>query len=101
MVEQQETTGEVDEVVCGCDRVPVLDRVAVTLPEWQFVGMAGPTGSAKTTLLRLFLQLMHPWRGLVSWVRHNDRGEPISMVYVPQQMAIFKTSVPSTCMEFF
>jgi zinc transport system ATP-binding protein len=57
---------ELDAVSFGYDpRRPVLDDVTLTIPEGQFVAIAGPNGGGKTTLLRLIVSLNRPQRGTV------------------------------------
>jgi zinc transport system ATP-binding protein len=57
---------ELEGVSFGYDpRRPVLENVTFTVPEGQFVAIAGPNGGGKTTLLRLALGLERPVRGTV------------------------------------
>jgi zinc transport system ATP-binding protein len=46
-------------------RRPVLDDVSLTVPEGQFVAVAGPNGGGKTTLARLIVGLDQPQAGSV------------------------------------
>jgi zinc transport system ATP-binding protein len=44
---------------------PALEAVTLTIEQGAFVGIAGPNGGGKTTLLRLILGLERPSRGTV------------------------------------
>jgi zinc transport system ATP-binding protein len=57
---------ELDGVSFGYDpRRPVLEDVTLTIPEGQFVAIAGPNGGGKTTLLRLIVSLNRPQSGTI------------------------------------
>jgi iron complex transport system ATP-binding protein len=45
---------------------PVLDTVRAAVPRGGVVGILGPNGSGKTSLLRLLAGLQSPWQGHVS-----------------------------------
>src|SRR6476659_5620607 len=40
--------------------VPVLDRVSITVPEGDFLGLMGPSGSGTSTLLNLLAGIDRP-----------------------------------------
>lgn len=46
--------------------VPVLEDVDLTVTEGDFVSIVGPNGGGKTTLLKIILGLLRPYRGTVS-----------------------------------
>ena len=65
---------------------PGLDRVSMTVYERDFIGLIGPNGGGKTTLLRVLLGLLPPWSGRVTIL-----GEPPALGrrwlgYVPQSV---------------
>jgi len=53
----------VRDLVKAYDGVPALDGVSLTVPDGEFVVLAGPNGSGKTTLVRQFNGLLEPDSG--------------------------------------
>lgn len=65
---------------------PVLQEVSLVVHERDFIGLVGPNGGGKTTLLKIILGLLKPEDG---WVRVFGRSpkEAAGLVgYVPQHM---------------
>lgn len=76
----------------------VLDRVTLRIEPRDFVGIIGPNGGGKTTLLRLILGLLEPQEG-----RIEIFGEPPARArrwigYVPQRAAL-NLSAPATVLD--
>jgi zinc transport system ATP-binding protein len=66
------------------DNEPVLEDVNLSVKELDFIGLVGPNGGGKTTLLKVLLGLLTPTRGQV-----RVMGKPIKegrrhIGYVPQ-----------------
>jgi zinc transport system ATP-binding protein len=78
---------------------PVLEDVDLTIAQGAFVGIAGPNGGGKTTLLRLALGLERPARGevLLFGAPPGRRGGP-RVGYLPQR-AHLATGSPVTVRE--
>ncbi|CAM3830605.1 metal ABC transporter ATP-binding protein [Cohnella lubricantis] len=87
------------EVEFGFDDAPCLVDVNFELSQGEFTAVTGPNGAAKTTLLKLLLGLLEPWRGEAVWLSGGDRMRRRSMGYVPQQIASFNAGFPSTVLE--
>lgn len=68
-----------DRVSLGYGRRPVLSDISFTIPEGDFLGMVGPNGSGKTTILRAILGTLAPLSGTVV------RAEGLRFGYVPQR----------------
>jgi len=89
-----------DDVVFGFDDVPSLEDVSLEIRSGEFVAVTGPNGASKTTLLRLMLGLLKPWKGKVSLAPRGTSGRKLTIGYVPQQIAAFNTGFPSSILEF-
>jgi zinc transport system ATP-binding protein len=50
----------------GYEQEPILEDINLTIQELDFLGIIGPNGGGKTTLLKVLLGLIKPWRGEVS-----------------------------------
>ncbi len=77
---------EVEGLWAGYDHEDVLEDVNFTVAPLDFVGLIGPNGGGKTTLIKVLLGLLPPTRG---WVR--IMGKPVAegrrhIGYVPQQV---------------
>jgi zinc transport system ATP-binding protein len=66
--------------------VPVLQDISFTVEQGEFVGIIGPNGGGKTTLLKLLLGFITPWEGTISILGKNPTSYPNSIAYVPQAM---------------
>ena len=77
---------------------PVLQNIDLEVRDRDFLGLIGPNGGGKTTLLRLILGLSQPQRGevLVFGRRPHDVRRRIG--YVPQHARIDNT-VPATVLD--
>jgi len=67
---------------------PVLEDVNFTVREGEFLGLIGPNGGGKTTLLKLVLGLLAPQTGTVSVLGRNPctLGRERRLIgYVPQE----------------
>jgi zinc transport system ATP-binding protein len=66
------------------DGVPVLEGINLSVREQDFIGIIGPNGGGKTTLLSIMLGLMEPTRGRVSILGRAPRAARRFVGYVPQ-----------------
>jgi zinc transport system ATP-binding protein len=81
---------ELRDVTAGYGDEVVLDGVSLAVGRHDALAVIGPNGGGKTTLLKLMLGLVEPWRGEV--VRRLS-GRPGAIGYVPQ-FAGFDKSFP-------
>lgn len=88
-----------ENVVFGYGETPVLNRISLEIHTGEFVGITGPNGAAKTTLLKLMLGLLKPWSGVVKINREALVGKKMNIGYVPQQVASFNSGFPSQVLE--
>ena len=69
---------------------PVLDRFTATFHPGNSTAIAGPTGTGKTTIIRLILALVYPEKGRIDLTTDDGRTLSvtpdlrINFVYVPQ-----------------
>ena len=70
---------------------PVLDDVSLTIESHDFIGIIGPNGGGKTTLLKIMLGLIAPQSGTVKVFGKTPRRARGSIGYVPQHAAVDAT----------
>lgn len=87
------------DVVFGYGEDPVIDRLSLDIEAGQFIGITGPNGAAKTTLLKLMLGLLRPWSGTVTLNKELAAEGRLEIGYVPQQVASFNAGFPSKVIE--
>lgn len=64
----------------------ILSNVSFTVRAGEFLGLIGPNGGGKTTLLRTLLGLLPPTQGTLAWA-DRDCGRP-RLGYVPQRVGV-------------
>ena len=58
---------ELKEITAGYDGQTVLNQVNLSIHEGDFIGIIGPNGGGKTTLLKVILGLLKPYSGKVCY----------------------------------
>ena len=69
---------ELNSVSFGYREEAVIDRVNLVLREGDFIGMIGPNGGGKSTIIRIIMGLLKPWSGEVVIPKEVNIG------YLPQ-----------------
>jgi zinc transport system ATP-binding protein len=92
---------EVDHVSFSYGSERVLDQVSFAIPEGQYVGVVGPNGGGKTTIIKIMMGLLAPEKGSVLIYGHppqeaRKRGQ---IGYVPQRVAQAEFPFPATVEE--
>ena len=78
------TIVKLEDVWVHFDGVPALEEVNLSINQHDFLGIIGPNGGGKTTLLKVILGLLKPSRGQVRVFGHTpERGREF-VGYVPQ-----------------
>ncbi len=90
---------EVRDVTFAYDETPVLEHISYDLNSGEFVTLTGENGAAKSTLVRIMLKLLTPQQGSIWYAAKNIDGTPLTMGYLPQQIASFDVGFPSTVYE--
>lgn len=79
------------EHICAAyDRKQVLEDVDLTIYDRDFLGVIGPNGGGKTTLMKIILGLLKPESGRISFYEGDKEVPTISMGYLPQYSSIDK-----------
>lgn len=84
---------EIKNLSAAYDARTVLHEVNLTVYEHDFLGIIGPNGGGKTTLIKCILGLLKPAGGEIVYhsshnVRPSDSGTPLIMGYLPQYSSI-------------
>lgn len=106
-----ESLVEIKNLTVGYDRIPVIEGVSLDIRERDFLGVIGPNGGGKTTLLKAILGLLKPMDGEIIFskglahkergigylpqVKHIDKKFPITVLDVVQSGAIREKSFTS------
>ena len=61
-----------------------LRDACIDIDDRDFVGIVGPNGGGKTTLLRVILGLLKPYSGTIEYLRNGERADSLSVGYLPQ-----------------
>lgn len=86
---------EVRGLSAGYGRTPVLHGISIALGRHRRLGLIGPNGHGKTTLLRAISGLIAPWSGdILLHGRSIARARPdeivaAGLIHVPQANALF------------
>ena len=80
------------------DRDPVLKGVSFALERGKVVGVVGPTGAGKSTLVKLLLRHLEPESGVITLNGRDQRGFTLNSLrrrlgYVSQEAFLFTGSV--------
>ncbi|MGM0425741.1 MAG: metal ABC transporter ATP-binding protein [Thermodesulfobacteriota bacterium] len=80
------------------EKVPVLEGVTFTLEQGDFLGILGPNGGGKTTLLKLLLGMLKPAKGTIKILGEAPHDAHNRIAYVPQNTN-FNLSFPISVLE--
>ena len=80
----------IDNIVAGYDNKIVLHDVSLDSWEIDFLGIIGPTGGGKTTLLKIILGLLKPKSGSVRYFDGEKEVSSLKIGYLPQMNKIDK-----------
>lgn len=73
---------------------PALDKISAEIPKGKFIGLAGPDGAGKTTLIRLIGGLFIPSEGSITVLGH-DTVKDAEIIhdftgYMPQKFGLYE-----------
>ena len=75
---------EIEHLSAGYEGKEVLNDINLTVCKDDYLGIIGPNGGGKTTLMRLILGLMKPTDGSIRFYKDGEEVREISMGYLPQ-----------------
>ena len=75
---------DIRNITVGYDENIILSDVSLTIHDSDFIGVIGPNGGGKTTLLKAILGLLTPLRGEVVFHDCMTQGNHHRIGYLPQ-----------------
>ena len=81
---------EIKDLTVSYDIKPVLNCVCLDVWKYDFLGIIGPNGGGKTTLLKIILGLMKPVSGKISFFENEKCVPSLKIGYLPQVNPIDK-----------
>ena len=90
MSDNQSTIISISNLSAGYEQRNVLHDVNLNVYKNDFLGIIGPNGGGKTTLIKCILGLMKPKSGEIRFFHDGEEVNHISMGYLPQYNEIDK-----------
>src|SRR5438105_3192182 len=92
---------EVKNVSFRYDAEPILEGISFTMAKGDYLGIIGPNGGGKTTLLRIILGLLKPASGTVKVLGQDvaSMTNRFEIGYVPQMVWRNDFRFPATVKE--
>lgn len=92
---------EVENVSFSYTNHPVLENISFTVKSGEYLGIIGPNGGGKTTLVKIFLGLLKPDIGAVKIFGQDisEFKEKAAIGYVPQRSSQTISRFPATVWE--
>jgi zinc transport system ATP-binding protein len=84
---------EVNNIYVKFEENVILENVCLSVPEGDFLGIIGPNGGGKTTLLKIILGLIKPDSGSVEIFGSDISKSQHLVSYVPQY-SVFDLTYP-------
>lgn len=75
---------ELENITAGYGNKTVLRNVSLTVWKNDFLGIIGPNGGGKTTLLKVILGLLAPFSGSICFYQDGKRVPSLKIGYLPQ-----------------
>ncbi len=87
----------IDHLTCGYGSKIVLDNINLEIEKGEFVGIIGPNGSGKTTIMRAITRLIKPVAGTI-YLEGKNIGS-FSHKGLAQKIAVVSQSLPVMAMS--
>lgn len=87
---EQAVLVRLDDVSVAYDGKYVLEDVNLSIFENDFLGVIGPNGGGKTTLVKIILGLLPPQKGRVQYFSKGQPTNKLKIGYLPQYNSIDK-----------
>lgn len=81
---------ELKNVNAGYGNSIILKDINLIVKEQDFIGIIGPNGGGKTTLLKIILGLIKPFSGEITYNLSDNKAIKNKIGYLPQQFSIDK-----------
>lgn len=88
----------VDSLHFSYDKSLILEQVSFEVKAGQFIGIFGPNGGGKTTLLKLLMGFLEPLTGSITLCEKSPKCARSHLAYVPQ-IARFDRQFPLTVFD--
>lgn len=92
---------EIEEVDFAYNEDLILDGVSLDIHKGDYLGVIGPNGGGKTTLIKIMLGLLKPSKGVVKMFGEDIHSfkDWSKVGYVPQKVINFDVNFPATVYE--
>lgn len=81
---------KIENLSAGYENKNVLENINLNIYEKDFLGIIGPNGGGKTTLIKVILGLVKPTSGTLSFYNNGVKVNSLDMGYLPQYNSIDK-----------
>jgi zinc transport system ATP-binding protein len=88
----------IDELFFSYGSLSVLENISLDIEAGEFIGIVGPNGGGKSTLLKVMLGLLSPDKGTVKVMGKSPAKGRSAIGYVPQY-ANFEKNFPITVLD--
>ncbi|HSW86210.1 MAG TPA: ABC transporter ATP-binding protein [Rhabdochlamydiaceae bacterium] len=89
---------EIKNLAFQYEKTPILEEVDLSVFKGEFIGIFGPNGGGKTTLLKIIMGFLKPYRGEVLLFGSPPKSQRKRIGYVPQ-IARFDKQFPISVLE--